>query len=175
MNAPRRRDVGAGDVVIAEGWRPGVVGAIVALHAVYYARAWGFGPFFEAKVARELAEFLDRYDGDHDRLFVAVQDEHIVGSLVIDGGKAIGGKDAHLRWFILDQAWHGAGIGARLMESGMAFLRAGAFARCTLVTFAGLDAARTLYERAGFRLVGEAQAMTWGTRVTEQRFEWQSA
>jgi hypothetical protein len=41
-----------------------------------------------------------------------------------------------------------------------------------LNTFKGLDAARALYDRAGFRLVAEATGSTWGREVTEQRFEW---
>jgi ribosomal protein S18 acetylase RimI-like enzyme len=167
----RRR---ADEAVIAEGWHPGVLDSIVALHAVYYARAWGFGPFFEAKVARELAEFIDRYDQSHDRLFVATAGDRIVGSLVIDGGEAAT-KGAHLRWFIVDEACRGQGLGARLMDMSMAFVVERKFSRCYLTTFAGLDAARRLYERAGFRLVSETRAATWGTLVTEQQFEWQGA
>jgi hypothetical protein len=64
-----------GDIVVAEGWRPGVVGAIVSLLAAYHCSRYGFGPAFEAKVAREFGEFLDRYDADHDRLFLALQEE----------------------------------------------------------------------------------------------------
>jgi len=41
-----------------------------------------------------------------------------------------------------------------------------------LNTLAGLDAARALYERAGFRLVREIDAQTWGRAMHEQRFEW---
>ena len=172
MTALRKRN--RDDVVIAEGWRPGVLGTIVTLHARYYAQAWGFGPFFEAKVARELAEFLDHYDSDRDRLFLALDGDQIAGSLVIDGRPA-DSKHAHLRWFIVDQTCRGRGIGGRLMDSGIAFLRERKFARCTLTTFAGLDVARRLYERAGFRLAGEMQALTWGMPVTEQIFEWQSS
>ena len=40
-----------------------------------------------------------------------------------------------------------------------------------LWTFAGLDAARRLYERAGFRLAEERRGTQWGIEVTEQRFE----
>ena len=40
-----------------------------------------------------------------------------------------------------------------------------------LLSGRGLDAARRVYERAGFRMVGEAEGDTWGTRVREQRFE----
>jgi hypothetical protein len=40
-----------------------------------------------------------------------------------------------------------------------------------LNTFAGLDAARRLYERAGFVLTQQQTDTTWGIPVEEQRFE----
>ena len=40
-----------------------------------------------------------------------------------------------------------------------------------LTTFAGLDAARRIYDSAGFVLVHEQHDRTWGTEVMEQRFE----
>ena len=43
-------------------------------------------------------------------------------------------------------------------------------AACYLTTFAGLDAARHLYETAGFVLEGESDADPWGGGVREQRF-----
>ena len=55
---------------IVEGYRPGAIGAIAGLHGTYYAREWGFGRFFESKVATELCAFLDRHDPATDRLFV---------------------------------------------------------------------------------------------------------
>lgn len=36
---------------------PGPLGDVVALQARTYAEGWGFGPFFEAKLAREMAAF----------------------------------------------------------------------------------------------------------------------
>jgi ribosomal protein S18 acetylase RimI-like enzyme len=157
---------------LVEGWRPGAIGAVAAMHSVYYAREWGFGVYFEAKVARELAEFAGRYDPARDLLLLAMDGERIVGSMVVDGGEAGAERHgAHLRWFIIGDASRGAGAGRRLMDAAMDFLRA-RHARAYLTTFAGLDAARALYERVGFRLVGESEADSWGTRVREQRFEW---
>ena len=40
-----------------------------------------------------------------------------------------------------------------------------------LTTFAGLDAARRIYDSAGFTLVHEQRDRTGGTEVQEQRFE----
>lgn len=50
------------------------------------------------------------------------------------------------------------------------FARASGRPGIYLWTFAGLDAARRLYDDFGFRLVEEQAGETWGTRVTEQRF-----
>jgi hypothetical protein len=40
-----------------------------------------------------------------------------------------------------------------------------------LNTFAGLDAARHVYEKYGFKLTHEQLGSMWGAEVTEQRFE----
>jgi len=41
-----------------------------------------------------------------------------------------------------------------------------------LHTFAGLDAARHLYQQHGFALIDEHATTAWGPPVLEQRFEW---
>ena len=45
-------------MILRNGWFPGVVGDIAAPHARHYAASHGFGAVFEAKVARDLGEFL---------------------------------------------------------------------------------------------------------------------
>lgn len=67
---------------IHEGYRPGCIGDIVALHARTYARIAGFGVFFEAKVAAELAEFVGRLPSDNKRMWLYLEDDRIKGSLV---------------------------------------------------------------------------------------------
>lgn len=46
-----------------EAWFPGAVGDIAALHARHDGASHGFGPAFEAKVARELGAFLSAATG----------------------------------------------------------------------------------------------------------------
>jgi RimJ/RimL family protein N-acetyltransferase len=53
----------------------------------------------------------------------------------------------------------------------MDFCRARGYDRVYLWTFEGLDAARHLYEKAGFRLAQQQRGRQWGTEVNEQRFE----
>jgi len=155
---------------IRSGYRPGAIGRIVELHGVYYAAHWGFGAFFEARMARELAEFVDRFDPKRDGLWTAVVAGRIAGSIAIDGSHA-GGGGAHLRWFILDPDLHGQGTGRRLLGEAIGFCRRSGHHEVSLWTFSGLDAARRLYEQLGFRLAEERRGAQWGVEVTEQRFE----
>jgi hypothetical protein len=48
------------DVEIVRGYVPGSIGRVAELHGTYYHDHWGFGLFFEAKVASELSAFLGR-------------------------------------------------------------------------------------------------------------------
>ncbi len=152
------------------GWRPGLLGDVVALQARYYGETWRFGTFFEAKLAREMADFAARYDPRQDLILSAVDGARTLGSITIDGSDpARTDGYLHLRWFILDERARGRGLGRALMEESLAFARSLDRPGVYLWTFAGLVAARRLYDDAGFTVVEEHEGETWGTRVTEQR------
>jgi GNAT superfamily N-acetyltransferase len=157
-------------VEIVNGYLPGAIGRIAELHAAYYHEHWGFGLFFESKVATELAAFLQRYDEGRDGFWLVRLGSRIEGSIAIDGHGAAK-EGAHLRWFIVSDAVQGGGVGNRLIETAIRFCRQSGFRRVYLNTFEGLDAARRLYERAGFTLVKHRRGTQWGTEVNEQRFE----
>ncbi len=53
----------------------------------------------------------------------------------------------------------------------MDFCRGRGYSKIYLWTFQGLDAARHLYQQAGFRLLKEQPGTQWGTAVSEQYFE----
>ena len=92
------------------------------------------------------------------------------GSIAIDGACA-DEHGAHLRWFILSDAIRGQGLGLQLLDSAIGHVDARQYRQTHLWTFAGLDAARHLYEAVGFQLAHEASGDQWGTVVSEQRFE----
>jgi GNAT superfamily N-acetyltransferase len=152
------------------GYIPGMIGRITEMHGVYYDEYWHMGVGFEARVAEGLAEFLCRYDPSHDGLWIVRDQEQIVGAIAIDGAQASAGG-ARLRWFILLPAYQGMGLGKRLFTAALDFCRDGGFHKVYLTTFAGLDAARHLYEEAGFRLISEEEGTSWGKAVMEQVFE----
>ena len=157
-------------LTIHKGYIPGCIGRVVELHARYYSKLAGFGLPFEAKVAREISGFCERYDGERDGLWLALQDGNIEGSIAIDGSHA-GQEGAHLRWFIASDKMRGTGAGNALLTSAMEFCHSQKYHQGYLWTFEGLGAARHLYEKFGFRLTHQQRGTQWGTEVNEQRFE----
>ncbi|MBN2398573.1 MAG: GNAT family N-acetyltransferase [Deltaproteobacteria bacterium] len=149
---------------VTTGYVPGSIGRVAELHAQYYAEHWDFGLFFEAKVATELGDFIGRYDEAKDCIWLLSVDGTIEGS----------SQDvhiAHLRWFIVSDPLRGKGAGNYLMRQALTFCEEKGYDAVCLWTFEGLDPARHLYEKYGFRLVEERSGTQWGTPVMEQRFE----
>ena len=158
------------ELEIVKGFMPGALGRVVELHGTYYSRHWGFGLFFEAKMAADMAALANRYDDRRDGLWIVSLAGRVEGAIAIDGLNAAADA-AVLRWYIVSDALRGTGCGRRLLATAVDFCRERGYPRVTLWTFAGLDAARHLYEQVGFRLAEERRGSQWGTEVTEQRFE----
>jgi len=158
------------ETAIHKGYRLGCIGRISELHALYYSKLVAFGLTFEARVARELAEFCSRYDDQRDGLWLATMADRVHGSIAIDGLHAHD-EGAHLRWFILSDELRGKGIGSSLLAAAMDFCHTREYHSIFLHTFRGLDAARHLYEKFGFKLVSQQRGCQWGKEVDEQRFE----
>lgn len=157
-------------IIRVSAYLPGMLGRITELHARYYSDRWGFDLFFETKVAVELADFLQRFDPARDGLWAARNDGRIIGGIAVSGRDAAT-AGARLRWLIVAPEFQGRGYGKGLMRAAMDFCRESRFRRVYLTTFAGLDAARHLYEREGFRLCDEQVGSHWGKSVREQTFE----
>ena len=155
---------------IESGYIPGSIGRIAELHGTYYHDHWRFGLYFEAKVAIELSEFLQRYDKNCDGIWIATVNGRVEGSVVIDGIHAEN-EGAHLRWFIISEALKGKGVGRKLINKAIDLCKNKAYKRTYLWTFEGLNAARHLYENAGFKLIKQQSGVQWGSTVNEQYFE----
>jgi len=158
------------EIEIANGYIPGSIGRVVEMHGSYYYQNWDFGVFFESKIARELAEFIDRYDENRDGFWNAILNNRIEGSITIDGIDAES-NGAHLRWFIMSDVLRGKGTGGKLMEKAVTFCQQKRYPKIYLWTFRGLNAARHLYEKFGFTLISEHEDEGWGTKVYAQKFE----
>lgn len=165
-----RRGRVAGDMdrllMLEAGWRPGILGRMVELHARHFAHVWGVEARYEAGVARGLATFIERYDPDRDLLLAAIEDDRVVGSVVIDSG--YGENRAELRWFIVDTP--GKGVGRSMLRSAMAHVDRVGFAECHLSTFQPEEDARRLYGEFGFELASSTPEAAGGAERIRLEF-----
>ena len=158
-----------GDSFTIGGYRPGLIGRLTALHARYYAESWGFDLSFEIQVAGELSAFMRDFVPGRDGIFAAYAGEDLAGAAAVDG-KDAAGEGARLRWFIVAPRFQGAGLGRAILREAVSLSDLAGHPRMFLWTFRGLDAARKLYEEAGFVLSVEHEVRQWGNRITEQKF-----
>lgn len=157
-------------IEIRDSLPPGGFGRIAALHGAYYAAEWGLNTVFEAEVATELAAFATALPQADSGIWVAMQGAELLGSIAVDG-HSDRADSPRLRWVILAVEARGQRLGARLLDAALAFCRTRGFSAVHLWTFAGLAAARALYESRGFRLTAEEADASWGRAVTAQRFD----
>jgi GNAT superfamily N-acetyltransferase len=162
------------DIVWRSGSVPGLLGQAAALHGVYYAEHWDFDLSFEIKVARDLCDFLERFDPARDGFWSAWAGDRLAGCLAVDGLPAAG-EGAQLRWFIVDPALHGQGLGQSLLGRAVGFLSERGYPRAFLWTFRGLLAARRLYDAVGFALAEERPQTVGGRDMPFQKLVLQLA
>jgi DNA-binding MarR family transcriptional regulator/GNAT superfamily N-acetyltransferase len=143
--------------------QPGDMGWIVHLHGALYAREYGWSEEFEAFVAGIAAEFINNYDPDWERCWIAELDGRAVGSVVVVKESK---KVAKLRLLIVDPEARGLGIGTRLVDECVKFARMTGYRRMTLWTNSILHAARGIYEKAGFERSGREKRHSLGQDLT---------
>ncbi|MGE0587891.1 MAG: GNAT family N-acetyltransferase [Cyclobacteriaceae bacterium] len=155
------------DIQIRTTLMPGDLGYVTYLHGTIYAREYNFGLQFETYVSEGLNEFLRQYDPKTNRVWVCEHNDRMIGfMLLINRGEA-----AQLRYFILEVPYRGIGLGKKLMSLYMNFLHDCGYKRSYLWTTDELSAARSLYERHGFRLTEQRDSEAFGRKVTELRFD----
>src|ERR1041385_5845302 len=148
--------------------RPGDMGWIVHRHGARYAEEYGYDGRFEALVARVVADFLEHNDPKRERCWIADRGGEIVGSIfLVAKSRTI----AKLRLLYLEPSARGLGLGRRLVDECVAFARSAGYRKITLYTQSSLVAARHIYERAGFHLVGSESHSDFGIPEVAETWE----
>jgi GNAT superfamily N-acetyltransferase len=156
------------DIQIHTDLRPGDIGYVIHLHGWLYHQEYDYGIGFESYVAAGLHEFWQQYDPAKDRVWIAEHGDRMIGFLLLMHRPA---DTAQLRYFLIDPAYRGIGLGKKLMELYMDFYHQCDYKASYLWTTSELDAAASLYKRQGFRLVEEKPSDFFGKGVTEQKYQ----
>lgn len=154
--------------VIIRPYVPGDPSRVCYFYYKLYEQQYHFNGTVEAYFIRGMAELFDHPQGS--QLWVAEADGRIVGSIAI---VQKGDHDAQLRWFGVDMAVQGMGIGNRLLETAMRFCSERGYTDVILWTISILKPARHLYGKFGFHLTETKPNTEWSdTELLEEKWEY---
>ena len=148
----------------------GDLGWVFQRHALVYGEEFGYSPLFEAYVCEGLSPFMKKYDPKMDRLWIGEMWGRRVGSIAVQHAPNRVGW-AKLRWFLVEREARGRGLGSKLLATALKFCQRAGYRGVFLWTVSDLDAARRLYERAGFKLARETGGCAWAPSAREQCWE----
>jgi peptidyl-dipeptidase Dcp len=155
------------DIQIRNELRPGDIGYVIHLHGKLYQQEYQYPIQFEKYVAEGLLEFYNNYNPANNRVWVCEYKGTMVGFMLLMNR----GSAAQLRYFLLDPAVRGIGLGKKLMEYYMRFLKESGYTSSYLWTTSELVAAAHLYKRHGFALTEQKDSTAFGKPVIEQRYD----
>ena len=147
--------------------RVGDIGWVIGRHGALYAEEYGWNGEFEAFVARLAARVIARFDPARECSWIAEIDGEPVGSaFLVRHSKTV----AQLRMLFVEPKARGLGIGKALVDQCLHFARQSGYRKVMLWTNRGLDAAKHLYQAAGFRLIEEERHRSFGKRLVGQNW-----
>jgi DNA-binding MarR family transcriptional regulator/N-acetylglutamate synthase-like GNAT family acetyltransferase len=155
--------------IVIRSPRPGDLGWVVQRHGELYAAEYGWDASFEHLVMRIVADSFantaESTEPAREAAWIAELDGERAGCVFCTSKDA---RTAQLRLLLVEPWARGHGLGGRLVEECLRFARAAGYAEIVLWTNGVLDAARRIYERAGFTLVESEPHHSFGHDLVGQ-------
>jgi ribosomal protein S18 acetylase RimI-like enzyme len=156
------------DISIRTNIKPGDLGYVMYRHGKLYADEYNYGISFETYIGAGLYEFYKNYNSEKDCVWICEHNNNIVGFVLLMHRE---NNAAQLRYFYLEPEYRGIGLGKKMMQMYMDFLRAKGYASSYLWTTHELSSAASLYKRHGFVLTEEIDSTSFGKPLREQRYD----
>ena len=147
---------------------PGDMGWVIHMHGRQYAEEYGWDEHFEALVAQICSDFINNFDPNKERCWIAEMDGQIVGSVFVVKESE---EFAKLRLLLVDPKARGLGLGTRLVDECIRFARRKGYKSLVLWTNSVLESARNIYRNAGFKLVAEEPHHSYGHDLVGETWE----
>ncbi|SFN19355.1 peptidyl-dipeptidase Dcp [Chitinophaga sp. YR627] len=147
--------------------QPGDLGYVAYIHGDLYAKECGYGISFEAYVLDGLKDFAREYDPAQDKVWICEHAGKIMGCLVAQHRDT----QVQLRYFIFQPEYRGIGLGRKLMQEFIGFMREKGIREAYLLTTEEQHAAIALYTKFGFTLTEEKCSEIFGKPLTERRYD----
>jgi peptidyl-dipeptidase Dcp len=155
------------DISIRTTLQAGDIGYVTYLHGVLYKREYNYGIQFEGYVAKGLCEFYEQYNPERNRIWACEHNDRMIGFLLLMAR----GEAAQLRYFLIEPQYRGLGLGRKLLNLYMSFLRECGYKESYLWTTHELTTAAFLYKQFGFQLTDEKESASFGKPLREQRYD----
>jgi DNA-binding MarR family transcriptional regulator/ribosomal protein S18 acetylase RimI-like enzyme len=146
----------------------GDMGWVINQHGLLYSREYGWDEKFEALVAQICADFINNYDPQKERCWIAEMQGEQVGSIFcVKAGEDV----AKLRLLLVVPKARGLGLGTRLVTECIRFAQRSGYKKLTLWTNDVLVDARRIYQKKGFKLVEEEPHHSFGHDLVGQNWD----
>jgi GNAT superfamily N-acetyltransferase len=118
-------------------------------------------------VAEIVAKHLRGHDPARERAWIAEREGERIGCVFL---VARSPRVAQLRLLLVEPSARGLGVGSQLVDECLRFARDARYGRIVLWTQSILVAARSIYERKGFRIVASEKHHSFGAELVGENW-----